>query len=227
MTSNTAQRRIRLRVFFVIGLVLALVIGTLMTRWVLQPKELSELRLADRERAEVTAISANMEIKPRVGVGQIQFGMTPDEVIAKLGPPEHRQDDPTVPQTYVDYRKLGLRLIFDTGKAELRAIICMSDKRETLISKSAKPAQSFAGSTAEGIRIGSKFEDVRKTYGPPSNSEQYFPNRRGYPISPGDVVEHAYFQSLMVLEKDERVVEMHGVLPGWTNPPLPKEFLNY
>jgi len=176
-------------------------------------KKFPDLHLTSEERREWAARASGMTIKPREGVGNLRFGMTPDEVIAMLGNPDERGEIPSHNQTTLHYRRLGLHLTFDTGGAELRAILCLSDSQETLFSRENKPAITFAGSTSEGIRIGSTYRDVVEAYGPPDRSEQYFPERRGQPAQPEDVVEHAFLDSLMVLEKGGRVVELHVVLP--------------
>jgi hypothetical protein len=174
----------------------------------------SDLTLSAREIEENIARTREMKIQPREGVGPLRFGMTPEQAIEALGPPEHRFDRPDIRQTILVYRKLGLHLTFDTSGIELRAIICLSDGRETAFSRGDKPAITFAGTTDEGIGLGNSMDDVRRVYGEPQSSEQYFPERRGQPSHGGDVAEHAYMSLLlMILEKNGKVVEIHVIEP--------------
>jgi hypothetical protein len=174
-------------------------------------EELPEITLTAVERDALLARTKAMIISPRVGVGPIRLGMKPEAVVAVLGSPERRQDGG---QTTLHYRRMGLCLVFGTDNT-LGAIICMSDSRETWFSRKDKPPLTFAGSTEEGIHVGSTFDDVTDKFGTPNLSLTH-----ADVCGPGKVAQHAFFDfSLWTTVKDGRVIEMSINLPGWMDAP--------
>ncbi len=101
--------------------------------------------------------AAKRTIVPGVGIGQVKFGMSRDEIVAILGEPEVVLHD-----TYLGYLSMGLQLV--TGGPEL-------DELEMIIANPGDAASNvrheFPGQTDKGIRIGSSWQEVIDAYGQP------------------------------------------------------------
>jgi hypothetical protein len=87
-------------------------------------------------------------IKPGVAIGPVHSGMTMQQVIAELGPPEQTNKSDSA----LKYTSLGLYV--GPGKNELVQVL------------GAFPP--FPGRTQEGIGIGSSRADIIQTYGEPT-----------------------------------------------------------
>ena len=91
------------------------------------------------KRSESTAI------EPGVSVGSVHSGMTIEQVISQLGPPDNTN------RSHLEYRHLGLNVVPAQGGTVEKVII----------------GHPFAGRTKEGIGIGSSRADVIQAYGTP------------------------------------------------------------
>ena len=166
--------------------------------------------LGAKERRRFEQKTMAMSIDPRKGVGKVHLGMSSKQVIEILGKPDRHHKSPQHSQETLDYLNLGLHLTFDTRKLGLRTIICMSSDMHTLRSFHTKPNVTFQGRLPGNIRIGSDFKEVEKQLGKPRVSEGYMDRN----WSRDSLVEHAYNYdsrdfSLMVITKDEKIVEFH------------------
>lgn len=172
-----------------------------------------QLGLAKSAPANSPSIaSKNFVIRPLVGVGPVQFGMTPEQVVERLGQPDYQRDIVQQGQVALGYRKLGLHLIFRTGNDGLWSVICMSSRQETHFSRESQPEHGFAGKTEKEVGIGAKLQDVVAQYGEPDATQDYV----GVP----GVVEKAYDKlRLAFLIQDGDVIEIHVLKsnPGSVN----------
>lgn len=194
--------------------VLSLVIVAALGVWALmgsKPSKLPDIELTDQQRAALIARMQQMEIKPKEGVGPIRLGMKPAEVIAVLGQPEHRKDEF---QNSLHYRRLALYLVFGMEDDQLGSILCLSNTGETMSSRNDNPPLTFAGSTKDGIHVGSDFADVKANWG---DSDLTITHANLY--GPGKVSKHAYYGfKVWVAEKEGRVIEISLDQPGWSKP---------
>ena len=84
-----------------------------------------------------------------------------------------------------------------------------------------RPPLTFAGSTEEGIGVGSTFEELDEEFGAPNLSRTHADL-----YGAGKIDKHAFFGcSLWATVKDGKVIEIAVHLPGWIKPPAgaPKE----
>lgn len=86
-------------------------------------------------------------------VGDVRKGMTMDQVIEKLGEPDHRE------KYILEYRKLGFATI-SSKDGVIRTVMCgdPSGMNKTM-------QNAFTGRTKEGIGMGSTKEQVVTAYG--------------------------------------------------------------
>jgi outer membrane lipoprotein-sorting protein len=101
-----------------------------------------------------------LQAKPTVGLGPVTFGMSKDDVIKLLGQPDKIDQR----GMSLDYLSRGYTILVHPVRGVM-FINCISQK--LFIVK----VRDFAGETAEGIRLGSSLEDVKKAYGDPSATE--------------------------------------------------------
>ena len=99
-------------------------------------------------------------IKPGVGVGEVKFGLTKDQIVDILGEPEF-----TLHKIYLNYPSMGLQLVLNgpgpEGNETLGLIIANPWDVASLTRR------DFPGGTSEGIRIGSSVQQVHDAYGKP------------------------------------------------------------
>ncbi|MCA9123337.1 MAG: hypothetical protein H6822_08305 [Planctomycetaceae bacterium] len=95
--------------------------------------------------------AARLTIIPGVGVGDIRFGMSRDEIAAILGEPEFVQHG-----TYLCYPSKGLQFIIAVGK--LQTIIANPGDAPSLVQR------DFPGKTDSGIGIGSTVAQLTAAY---------------------------------------------------------------
>lgn len=107
-----------------------------------------------REQTDLP-VSKPLVIKPNVGIGEVKFGMSLEEVKRILGEPEH-----TVPAGLL-YPRLGLTITQRDGA--VLAIVCggMSNKDAALV-------KACKSRTEKGIGIGSTEAEIIAAYGEPT-----------------------------------------------------------
>ena len=119
----------------------------------------------DQLKAELSVEeAARLIMRPGVGVGEVKFGLTKDQIVGILGEPEF-----TLHKIYLNYPSMGLQLVLNGPGPE---------GRETLGMIIANPwdaagltRRDFPGSTPEGIRVGSSVQQVRDAYGEPDPAQ--------------------------------------------------------
>lgn len=99
-----------------------------------------------------------MVIEPGVSIGPVHSGMTIQQVISELGPPE-RTNGPAL-----EYLNLGFYVIGRAGMAYTVVCVNPSDHKGPF-------RKAFAGHTKGGIGIGSSRADVIRVYGEPTKTE--------------------------------------------------------
>jgi len=138
-----------------------------------QPREESTVNAPEQTKAagrveEKPQIAQQGDlVAPLVGIGDVRFGMSKDEVIKHLGRPN--KEYPAAETTKLDYvaaRGLGLTIHAERG---LQIIQCWSDSGPQ---KFPFPVTTFAGRTEEGIGIGATREQIIDAYGPPDRTSR-------------------------------------------------------
>jgi len=104
------------------------------------------------------ASSASMVIQPGASIGPVHSGMTMQEVVSELGPPQETNGPA------LEYWNLGFSVIGREGKVHI--VLCVNPSGQKGPFKKA-----FSGRTAQGIGIGSSRADVVRAYGKPSSTE--------------------------------------------------------
>ncbi|MFN0055051.1 MAG: hypothetical protein ACKV0T_23000 [Planctomycetales bacterium] len=113
----------------------------------------------DQLRAALSAEEgARLIMKPGVGVGEVKFGMTRDQIVGILGEPEF-----TLHKVYLNYPSMGLQFVLQgpEGNETLGLIIANPWDAASLTRR------DFPGETSKGIRIGSSVQQVHDAYGKP------------------------------------------------------------
>jgi len=126
-----------------------------------------EASAAVEEAAEPLVAKGEMLIVPKVGVGDVKFGMTLDEVKKLWGEPDRIEGG----VVYSYYLK-GLHVHGSRPSGIVAFATCFAAKtvRPSPFSPVLGPrVRDFAGKTAEGIGIGSTVEEVVEAYGEPSS----------------------------------------------------------
>ena len=100
------------------------------------------------------------EVKPKVGLGPVTFGMTKDQVIEKLGKPDKIDQKGMA----LDYLSRGYSILVSPQRGVMM-INCYT--QATFVLK----VKDFAGKTTEGIGMGAKEADIVKAYGEPDSKE--------------------------------------------------------
>ncbi len=138
-----------------------------------------------------------------VGFGEVVLGLTVQQVLDVLGPPDKRTDDP---HTWLQYRKsLGIDIIFPGGKAgEIRF------------------NKGFVHPLSRGPRIGSTMEEVFQVYGKPIKTVKTthdkvteFDDRILCQLaeSKASKIEYAYQGILFWFDKDNKVHQFVAFKP--------------
>lgn len=126
-------------------------------------------KTARREQNPSPAVStAGFQIVPGTGVGPIKFGMMQPEVERILGKPIQ-----VLAEVIHQYYQDGIVIFY--GRSEPRRVrvidvLGAGKTRTNTIAASGRVYFDFAGSTADGIHIGSSRADVLKTFGSPRMS---------------------------------------------------------
>ncbi|HBI46476.1 MAG TPA: hypothetical protein DDY78_27030 [Planctomycetales bacterium] len=115
---------------------------------------------APAHRVEDAAGSAP-EVKPKVGLGQVKFGMTKEQVIKELGEPDKIDQKGMA----LDYLSRGYSVLVSPRRGVMM-ITCYT--QATFVVKVA----DFAGKTKEGIGMGAKSADIVKAYGESDATEK-------------------------------------------------------
>lgn len=124
-------------------------------------------------------------VTPLVGIGDVRFGMSKDEVIKHLGQPNKVY--PGAETTKLDYvasKGLGLTIHAERG---LQMIQCWSDSGPQ---KLPFPVTTFAGRTKEGIGMGATREQIIDAYGQP--------DRITRSSDPQKMFENLYYDKLRI-----------------------------
>jgi hypothetical protein len=124
-------------------------------------------------------------VAPLLGIGDVRFGMSKDEVIKHLGRPN--KEYPTAETTKLDYvatRGLGLTIHAERG---LQMIQCRSDSWPQ---KLPFPVTTFAGRTKEGIGMGATRGQIIDAYG--------LPDRTSSSSDPQKAFENLYYDKLRI-----------------------------
>ncbi len=106
-------------------------------------------------------------VTPLVGIGPAQFGMKQEQLVAALGQPDAIEGRGTV----LSYLSRGYSLTVSPARG-LLMITCVS--QATFATK----VRDFAGTTKQGIKIGSSLQDLEKAYGKPDAVEANGPATR-------------------------------------------------
>ena len=96
------------------------------------------------------------EVKPGIGLGPAQFGMSSDEVIRLLGQPDIIADN----GKRLDYRSRGFTLRVSLVRG-WNSVDCYGQEVQEVI------VRDFAGQTKEGIGLGSSLSDLTAAFGTP------------------------------------------------------------
>ena len=117
------------------------------------------------KKADEEEATEELIVEPLVGIGEVQFGMSKDEIIEHFGQPDkvHTQTKGTK-LNYVASKGLGFEVDSELG---LQKIQCWSD---TWPEQLPFAVTTFAGRTEEGIGIGSTREQIVVAYGQPDRT---------------------------------------------------------
>ena len=121
-------------------------------------RDLSALQLPPLAPSDPNATTEFL-IEPGVGIGDVRFGMTKEQVVEALGLPDKIWDFPESGRVMLAYRPRGLEMTIqeDDGVVEFE---CSAE----CFNPGSRP---FAGHTAKGIGIGSTRDTVLAAYGQP------------------------------------------------------------
>jgi len=103
------------------------------------------------------AEAAKLTIVPGIGIGEVKFGMSREQIVAILGEPEF-----TNLGAYLCYPSRGLQLIL-VGREPDRLGMIIANPMDLV----ALTRNEFPGQTDKGIRMGSSEQQVREAYGAP------------------------------------------------------------
>lgn len=101
--------------------------------------------------------AAKLTIVPGVGIGDVKFGMSREQIVAVLGEPEF-----TMHGVYLTYPSKGLQLVLVGHEPDKLGLIIANPSDAASLTRN-----EFPGQTDNGIRIGSSVEEVRDAYGEP------------------------------------------------------------
>jgi outer membrane lipoprotein-sorting protein len=104
----------------------------------------------------------DLTVKPGVGVGEVKFGMTREEVEKILGKPDTTEEAPKGGAVTLNYYSCGL--FISVGKARgVGVISCMA--RSIMLVR----INDFPGKTDKGIALGASAADIIRAYGEPDS----------------------------------------------------------
>lgn len=103
---------------------------------------------------------AAMLIEPKVSVGKIHAGMTREQVVAELGPPERQT------ATALEYPRLGLA-VMPGPDGVIRVVMCGD-----VTGINGPFVKAFKGRTKENIGMNSTRGEIITAYGEPGESEK-------------------------------------------------------
>jgi hypothetical protein len=117
------------------------------------------------KKADEDEAREELIIEPVVGIGEVQFGMSKDEIIEHFGQPDkvHTQKKGTK-LNYVASKGLGFEVDTELG---LQKIQCWSESWPTQLPF---VVTTCSGITKEGIGIGSTKEEIVAAYGQPDRT---------------------------------------------------------
>jgi outer membrane lipoprotein-sorting protein len=105
------------------------------------------------------------EVIPGVGLGRVKFGMSKEEIVKLLGKPDNvGEKNGAISVDYYPSRGYGCVIVPKRGG--LISISCSSQE------ESAFKTRDFAGTTKDGIGIGSSLQDLEKAFGKPTAVEK-------------------------------------------------------
>lgn len=105
----------------------------------------------------------NPTVLAGVGFGEIRFGMSIDDVIAKLGPPTKRHDWPT--SVVLNYVNKGIELLVKNDGGVDRISIFSSDHAPKK-HRAQKYGTNTDAITPQGVMLGDSLRSVRERLGP-------------------------------------------------------------
>jgi outer membrane lipoprotein-sorting protein len=105
--------------------------------------------------------AAELVATPLVGLGEVKFGMKPDDVIRLLGKPD-KIESPNKGYTILEYYSRGFSIHTTTPRGVMM-ITCFTGKFWAF------KVRDFAGRTDKGIKMGATRADIEKAYGKPSS----------------------------------------------------------
>jgi hypothetical protein len=114
----------------------------------------SGLRADQLKPAATTRDAEAWTLRPGIGIGDVKFGATREQVVALLGAPEEE------PEGEMRYPSKGLQLFIEPDSG-LYIIVADASRRVGWNS------HDFSGKTDKGIGMGSAEKDVEAAYGPP------------------------------------------------------------
>ena len=117
--------------------------------------------LAGCTSSRISTRGAQDTVRPGEGYGQVQLGMSRDEVVALVGQPHLK-----VSSTAYQYRD-GFAILFDR-EFRVAGVMCggWCEGDKPLVDR-------FRGRTPEGIGMGSSLAAVVKTYGTPEKTKRF------------------------------------------------------
>jgi hypothetical protein len=98
-------------------------------------------------------------IEPQVAVGKIHSGMTAQQVVEAIGPPERKLANA------LEYPRLGLAVM--PGDGPVQVVMCGD-----VTGINGPFVSAFSGRTKEGVGMRSSREDVIRAYGEPAQGEK-------------------------------------------------------
>ena len=101
--------------------------------------------------------AAKLTIVPTVGIGEVKFGMSREQIVAVLGEPES-----TIGEMYLGYPSKGLQLVLVGREPDKLGMIIANPMGALSLTRN-----EFPGQTDKGIGMGSTFQEVRDAYGEP------------------------------------------------------------
>lgn len=142
-------------------------------------------------------------IVPGEGVGNVDFGMSPEAVKRRLGPPGREDTFPGDNQTYCSWPDLGLSAQF-TG-ASLTSLFLYSGVKGGYETRDYQP---FPGRTREGLTVRSGLDQVLAVYGTPEEQGDL-------PDAPIPARWFTYREGIgfMVVQDSNAMIQMYLVQP--------------
>ncbi len=117
--------------------------------------------------------TTGFRIEPGIGIGNVRFGMTQEQVVEALGRPDKIWDYPPHREVTLVYRPRGL----EVSVREDGGVVAVECSAECF----APGARPFAGHTTTGVGMGSSWQEIRDAYGEPD--QKTGENANGDPFS--------------------------------------------